>query len=176
MGALAPCTRVPLSVPATSPGTGGEGGCEGKKNFVYLQWASHFWLSIQKFTFPQRNVFLVLGVWVVWPWGGGPPDHPPPPPRISTSLVLAATSRRGLPAVLLYWSGGGGGGFLVGLQVGRAPPTCRPLFHFSRGQAPLLCRGHSPSSSAMFGACRCQVLRFGGGGGEAARRGVPRAH
>ena len=54
-----------------------------KNEFVYLKWASHFGLSIQNFIFPQRNIFLVLGGWMVWPGGGvGPPDPPrPPPPR-----------------------------------------------------------------------------------------------
>ena len=32
-------------------GTGGGGGKEGQKKFVYLKWASHFWLPIRNFIF-----------------------------------------------------------------------------------------------------------------------------
>ena len=39
------------------------------------------WIPVQHFLFPQRELILVLGVWVVWPGGrGAPPDEPPPPP------------------------------------------------------------------------------------------------
>ena len=63
------------------PRTRGGGG--GMK-FVSLKWASHFWFSIQNFTFPERKTFLVFFGAVLWPGGGrGPPDQPPrpPPPR-----------------------------------------------------------------------------------------------
>ena len=63
-------------------GAGGVGGYEGQQTFVYLKWASHFWLSIQNFIVSLRIFFLFLGGWVVRPGGGGggPPDPPPAPP------------------------------------------------------------------------------------------------
>ena len=67
---------------------GGGGGGDGrKKTVVYLKWASHFWPSIQIFTFPQRKIVLVLGGWVGG-LGGWVRQPPPPPPWISTSLIL----------------------------------------------------------------------------------------
>ena len=58
----------------------GGGGDEGTKQFLNLEWASHFGLSIQDFIFPTRNFFgfgCVGGL--AWGGGGGRPDHPPPP-------------------------------------------------------------------------------------------------
>ena len=55
------------------------------KSFLYLKWASHFWISIQNFIFSPEDIFLVMGGRVVGLGGGGPPDQPPPP-VISTSL------------------------------------------------------------------------------------------
>ena len=43
----------------------GWGGHEGKKQFGYRIWASHFGLAIQNFIFPQRKIFFSFG------WGGG---------------------------------------------------------------------------------------------------------
>ena len=58
------------------------GGYEGKKKFVYLKWASHFWLSIQNFIF-ARGKFFAFG------WGGvDPPDPPPPPPLPLVCICL----------------------------------------------------------------------------------------
>ena len=54
------------------------GGVEGKKEFAYLKWASHCWLSNQNFFFPQRKIFLGL-VWVRPNRG-----HLPPPPPSAT--------------------------------------------------------------------------------------------
>ena len=55
-------------------------GYEGKKEFVYLKPASHFWISIQKFIFGQRkNIFCGLG-WL-GPKRGHLPSPPLPPPR-----------------------------------------------------------------------------------------------
>ena len=58
------------SVPGPRDGTGGGGGWvrgyEGKKQFVCLKWASHFWRSIQNFIFHPRKFLLLLGGWVVW--------------------------------------------------------------------------------------------------------------
>ena len=63
---------------------GGGGAYDGKKRFVYLKWASHFWLPIQNFMFPQSKFFLVLGGWVGGWVGGlalvGGVRVPPPPP------------------------------------------------------------------------------------------------
>ena len=38
------------------------GGYEGKTKYMYLQWASYFWLSIQSFIFPRRNMNFWLWV------------------------------------------------------------------------------------------------------------------
>ena len=38
--------------PTGRGGGGWVGGYEGQQKFVYLKWASHFWLSIQNFIFP----------------------------------------------------------------------------------------------------------------------------
>ena len=67
-----------LSVRPTGRGWGGwVGRYGGRKNFVYLKWASHFWLSIHNFIFPPRTFFFgfgrVSGL-------ARPPDQPPPPP------------------------------------------------------------------------------------------------
>ena len=61
---------------------GGGGGDEGQKKFVYLKWASHFWLY-SKFHFLPEEFFCGFG-WVGGSaWGGGvrqiPPPRPPPP-------------------------------------------------------------------------------------------------
>ena len=50
---------------------GGGGGYEGQKKFVDLKWDSHFWFSILIFISPPRQIFSVLGEWVVWPGRGG---------------------------------------------------------------------------------------------------------
>ena len=58
----------------------GGGRGMGKPKFVHLKWASHFWLPVQNFIFPQRIIFLVLFGWVVWSGGGGVRQINPPPP------------------------------------------------------------------------------------------------
>ena len=67
-------------------GTGGwdvwGGWYQGKKKFVYLKWASPFWLSIQNFIFPLEENLFGFG------WGVTPDHPPPPPPWISTSLIM----------------------------------------------------------------------------------------
>ena len=77
-----------LSVRPTGRGGGGwVDGYEGKERFVYLKWASHCWLPIQNFIFPQRKFFWF---WVGGPWGVGPPDHPPhpgPPAYVDSSTA-----------------------------------------------------------------------------------------
>ena len=75
-------SRAVLSVCPTGPGGGGG---EGKRKFVYLKWASHFWVYSKSYLYPEDN-FLVLGVGGVWPCGGGVSQITPPPPRwLSTS-------------------------------------------------------------------------------------------
>ena len=63
-----------------------------KQKFVYLKWASHFWLSIQ--------IPFFFG-WVVGPGGrlaqglgGGPPDPPPPG---GVALIFIPAGGGGLP-------------------------------------------------------------------------------
>ena len=57
----------------------GVGGYGGKKKFVSLKWASHFWLSIQNFTFPSRKFFFGFG-WVgALASARGSARSPPPP-------------------------------------------------------------------------------------------------
>ena len=55
-------------------------GYEGKKKFVYLKWASHFWHSNQNFIFFHRTIFWFWVGGVVWPGGGVRHITPPPPP------------------------------------------------------------------------------------------------
>ena len=69
-------------------------GDEGKKKFVYLKWASHFWISLKMPFFPRKKYVLILGGWLVWPeWVVHRITRPPP--RWATRKLLC---------------GGGGGG------------------------------------------------------------------
>ena len=93
----------------------GGGGYEGKKKFVYLKWASHFWLSIQKFHFsPKEIIFgcVWVGGRVVWPGRVGLPDHPPPLPCVvkqnpascTVPVLPASLAVRMRPCTLLSFS------------------------------------------------------------------------
>ena len=62
------------------PHVWGRGGNEGNKEFVYVKWASHCWLSIQDFFFHERKHFLGLGRWVHREAMLPPPPSAPPPP------------------------------------------------------------------------------------------------
>ena len=70
---------------ATICGWGG-GGMRAKKKFVSLKWASLF-RFIHNFIFPQRQISLVFGGWVVWPGGVGVRQIIPPPSCICLSIA-----------------------------------------------------------------------------------------
>ena len=59
---------------------GGGGGMRAKKKFVYLKWASHFWLSVQNFIVLWRKTFFFcVGAW--FGLGGQVRQITPPPPN-----------------------------------------------------------------------------------------------
>ena len=64
-------------------------GYEGKNEFVYRKWASHFWLPVPNFIFPGGKLFWGLG------WAGPKRGHLPPPPPPSLSAQISATTKRG---------------------------------------------------------------------------------
>ena len=76
-------------------GGGGGGWGMRAREFVHLNWASHFWPPIQKFVFPERKIVLLLAGWSGLERGLGPPGQPPPPP--GPGCLLKHTTTPGPP-------------------------------------------------------------------------------
>ena len=86
------------------------GGYEGHKTFVYLKWASHFWLSVQMFNFPQKEFFFWLWVSGWFGLGDGSTRTPPPPRRQAHPRLGRCFGPVGLRSHMQeteqYWKGG----------------------------------------------------------------------
>ena len=81
----------------------GGGGMRGKNKFVYPKWASHFWLSIQKFRFSPEDSFFGFGRaggWVVWCTGALVPRPSLPVSAAGISTPEATPWARGEDRVI----------------------------------------------------------------------------
>ena len=80
------------------------GGYEGKRKFVYLKWASPFWLSIQNFIFPRGKFFWFwVGGWFGLAWWVRQITHPSPrvDEHIPDSALLTQGWRCSMMALVL---------------------------------------------------------------------------
>ena len=100
------------------------GRYEGKKESVYLKRASHFWLSIQSFIFPQRKLFLG--------WrSGGSKERPFPPPPLQPPVGKQMTGQG--PCAILPPSP-----TLSRMRPNGRVRWCRPAASALRPQPPLV--------------------------------------